>query len=158
MKDIIEVSVVANKGDISAVKSDLLVVGHFSDVKGLDRTCRELDKKLDGAIRRLIELGDFAGKAKSTAHTVQLVAEDYAVRNEGVYSDAGADLQPLLPGGGLLENAFTGAFVEPQFGAAAATAGQVGITVVINPTGVNVGYRVTCFGKTENILTLTNGD
>lgn len=34
---------------------------------------------------------------KSNAHTVQLVAEDFAVRNDGEYSDAAADLMPLMP-------------------------------------------------------------
>ena len=96
-------------------------------------------------------------KAKSGAHTVQLAAEDYAVRNEGNYSVVAADLQPMLPGGALLENAFTRVFTEPQFAAAAAQPGQVGITEV-SQAGQPVGYTVTCFGKENLILTLTNGD
>jgi len=49
-------------------------------------------------------------KVKGAAHTVQLSAEDFAVRNGGIYSDAGADLLPLLPvnesGSRNLVNAF----------------------------------------------------
>lgn len=92
----------------------------------------------------------------SNAHTVQLTAEDYSVRNDGLYSDTGADLQPLLPGGNLLENAFTGAISEPQFGVLAATMGQVGI-VAVQQAGVNVGYTITGFGKEEEILRLVSG-
>ena len=95
--------------------------------------------------------------AKRAAHTVQVVAEDYAASNNGEDSDADADLRPLFPGGTLLENAFTTVFTEPQFGAVAATAGQIGIQVVQDVTGTNVGYTVTCWGKSENILNLSNG-
>ena len=34
--------------------------------------------------------------AKRAAHTVQVIAEDYAARNDGEYSDADADLRPLF--------------------------------------------------------------
>jgi prepilin-type N-terminal cleavage/methylation domain-containing protein len=95
-------------------------------------------------------------KAKSAAHTVQLVAEDYAVRNGGRYSSADADLRPLMPGGLLLENAFTRAATEPLFGAAATVPGQIGVVTIVQG-GENVGYTVTCFGKNEIILTLQNG-
>jgi hypothetical protein len=95
-------------------------------------------------------------KVKGAAHTVQLAAEDYAVRNDGIYSDAQADLQALLPGGNLLDNAFSGVAAEPQFAAAAGAAGEVGIQAVVQG-GVNVGYTITGFGKTANILTLVSG-
>ena len=110
------------------------------------------------AIPNFISMQDRAkeAKVKGAAHTVQLAAEDYAVRNDGIYSDAGADLQPLLPNAALLDNAFTGAASEPQFAAAAATPGQVGIVAVVQG-GVNVGYTITGFGKTANILTLVSG-
>jgi prepilin-type N-terminal cleavage/methylation domain-containing protein len=36
-------------------------------------------------------------KVKGAAHTLQLVAEDFSVRNGGIYSDAEGDLLPLLP-------------------------------------------------------------
>ena len=110
------------------------------------------------AIPNFISMQDRAkeAKVKGAAHTVQLAAEDFAVRHDGIYSDAGADLTGLLPGGVLLNNAFTGAASEPQFAAAAATPGQVGI-VAVPQNGVNVGYTITGFGKTANILTLISG-
>ena len=110
------------------------------------------------AIPNFVRMRDNAkeAKAKSAAHTVALVAEDYAVRNEGRYSEIAADLLPLFPKGALLENAFTGANTEPQFAAAAGTPGQVGI-VNLMQLGEPVGYTVTCFGKTEIILTMQSG-
>lgn len=110
------------------------------------------------AIPNFISMQDRAkeAKVKGAAHTVQLAAEDYAVRNDGIYSDAQADLQALLPGGALLDNAFSGVASEPQFAAAAGAAGEVGIQAVVQG-GVNVGYTITGFGKTANILTLVSG-
>ncbi len=95
-------------------------------------------------------------RVKSDVHTIQLVAEDYGVLNDGRYSDAAADLQPLMPGGLLLANTFTSARTEPQFGAAAATPGQVGI-VVVNNGGFPTGYTVTGFGKDAMVLTVRGG-
>ena len=50
------------------------------------------------AIPNFIKLQERAkeAKVKGAAHTLQLAAEDYAVRNDGVYSDAAADITPLL--------------------------------------------------------------
>jgi len=87
---------------------------------------------------------------------VQLAAEDFAVRNDGIYSDAGADLLALLPGGALLENAFSGAASEPQWAGAAANAGQVGI-VAVAQGGVNVGYTINGWGKDAEVVALTSG-
>ncbi len=67
MKKIIEVEVKSKKADPVAVETDLLVVGHFSDSKGLDKLCRELDGRLGGAISRVVEPGDFKGKEGSSA-------------------------------------------------------------------------------------------
>jgi len=77
------------------------------------------------AIPNYIQMQDRAreAKVKSHAHALQLAAEDFAVRNDGIYSAAAADVQPLLPGAALMDNAFTGAATEPQFGAAAASSG-----------------------------------
>lgn len=112
------------------------------------------------AIPNFISMQDRAkeAKVKGAAHTVQLAAEDFAVRNDGIYSDLGADLQPLLPGGNLLDNAFTGAASEPTFAAQAAAPGSVGIVAILQG-GVNVGYTITGCGKTpaQHILTLTSG-
>jgi MSHA pilin protein MshA len=113
------------------------------------------------AIPNFISMQDRAkeAKVKGAAHTVQLAAEDLSVRNDGIYSDLGADLQPLLPGGVLLANAFTGVATEPQFTAAAGAAGEVGIVALVQG-GVNVGYTITGMGKDPAagvILTLVSG-
>ncbi|MFN2370189.1 MAG: type IV pilin protein [Candidatus Krumholzibacteriia bacterium] len=121
------------------------------------------------AIPNFISMQDRAkeAKVKGAAHTVQLAAEDYAVRNDGVYSDAAADVGPLLPqdpnGGNMLQNAFTAQYTEPQFAAAATAAGQVGIVQIVDGSGTPVGYTITGYGKDANsgvagiILTLTSG-
>ena len=67
MKEIIDVQLKSRKAEVVDCKSDLLVLGHFSDTKGLDRACKELDKRLGGAVSRLIELGDFKGKEGTSA-------------------------------------------------------------------------------------------
>ena len=95
-------------------------------------------------------------KVKGNAHSLHLAAEDFAVTNDGLYSAAAADLTPLLPGAALLENAFTGIQSEPQFGALAATIGQIGIQAEVQ-AGQTVGFTITGFGKTAEIIRLTNG-
>ena len=101
-------------------------------------------------------------KVKGAAHTLQLTAEDFAVRNGGIYSDAGADLTPFLPvndsGTRNLENAFTGAFSEPQFAAAATVSGQVGIITQVDLTGTNVGYLINGWGIDDEVLLLSSGN
>ncbi len=115
------------------------------------------------AIPNFIAMQDRAkeAKVKSVAHTTQLAAEDWAVRNNGIYTDVVANLTPLLPNNQLLENAFTGLRTEPIQGAAAGP-GQVGIQV-IQQGGVNVGYTITGYGKDVNsgdagiVIRLTSG-
>ena len=67
MKEIISVGLKGRKVDISECKTDVLCVGLFSDSKGLDKVVGELDKKLGGAIAKVIELGDFKGKEGTSA-------------------------------------------------------------------------------------------
>jgi prepilin-type N-terminal cleavage/methylation domain-containing protein len=95
-------------------------------------------------------------KVKGNAHAVQLAAEDFSVAHDGVYSVAAADLTPLLPGAGLLQNAFSGAFSEPQFGAPGANSGEIGIEAEVDGP-VTVGYSISGFGKTAVVIQLTNG-
>jgi prepilin-type N-terminal cleavage/methylation domain-containing protein len=123
------------------------------------------------AIPNFISMQDRAkeAKVKGAAHTLQLAAEDFAVRNDGLYSDQAADVGPLLPqdpnGTNFLQNAFTTQWTEPQFGIAAGAPGQVGIVVILDPTGTPVGYTITGYGKDPAggpagdgiILTLTSG-
>lgn len=99
---------------------------------------------------------------RSTCHTVQLAAEDFAVQNEGYYAANLADATPtgetiidLLPGGALIENPFTRVATEPVNGVAA-NPGETGYLVVIQG-GMNVGYRITGFGRNITIITLSNG-
>ena len=67
MKDIIDVKIKTRTVDFATCKTDLLAIGHFSDAKGLDKANAELNRKLDGAIERLIELGDFKGNDGTSA-------------------------------------------------------------------------------------------
>jgi len=108
------------------------------------------------AIPNFISMQDRAkeAKVKGGAHTVQLAAEDWAVRNDGIYGAIG-DLTALLPGGALLDNAFTSAATEPSV-AVAAAAGAIGYAPEVQG-GVSVGYSITGFGKTAMVLTLTSG-
>ena len=120
------------------------------------------------AIPNFISMQDRAkeAKVKGAAHTVQLAAEDYAVRNDGIYSDLGVDLSPMLPdsdGDGvadLLVNAFTGLNSEPVFAAAGVTPGQVGIIAIVDATGTNVGYSINGIGKDPlagDVILLSSG-
>jgi leucyl aminopeptidase len=67
MKEIINVEIKTRTVDLIKYKTDLLVVGLFSDAKGLDKLNAQLNSKLDGAIERLIKLGDFKSKEGSSA-------------------------------------------------------------------------------------------
>ncbi len=67
MKEIIDVELKTRTVDFVICETDLLVTGHFSDSKELDKLNSGLNRKLDGAIERLIELGDFKGKDGTSA-------------------------------------------------------------------------------------------
>jgi leucyl aminopeptidase len=67
MKEIIEVKLKARKTDLVKCETELLVVGMFSDTRVQDKLLAELDKRLEGAIERLIKLGDFKGKDQTSA-------------------------------------------------------------------------------------------
>jgi len=62
MKNIIDVEVKTQKVDFGRCKTEMLSVGVFSNVKKLDKLCNDLDRKLAGAVSRLIKLGDFKAK------------------------------------------------------------------------------------------------
>ena len=115
------------------------------------------------AIPNFIKLQERAkeSKVKGAAHTLQLAAEDFAVQNDGVYSDAAVDVGPLLPedpnGANNLQNAFTREYTEPAWAAAAANAGEVGIVAVQDATGTNVGYTINGWGQQAEILILSSG-
>lgn len=67
LKEIIDVELKTRTVDLAKCETDLLAVGLFSDVKVPDKLNRELDSKLDGAIERLVKLGDFKAKEGTSA-------------------------------------------------------------------------------------------
>ncbi|MDI6447537.1 leucyl aminopeptidase [Anaerobaca lacustris] len=67
MKQIIAVDIKTRKVEPARCKTDMLVVGRFSDGVSLDKVGKALDEKLGGAIARLAKLGDFVGKAGTSA-------------------------------------------------------------------------------------------
>jgi len=85
------------------------------------------------------------------AHLVQLAAEDFSARNNGVYSDQAADIIPCLPRGNRLSNPFTGDLTEPRFAAVAEAPGQVGMELV-RRDGRVTGYVISGFGRTEEVV------
>ncbi len=68
MKEIIDIELTTHRIEPSKCKTDMLVVGLFSDTTRLDKLTENLDRKLDGAIERLLKLGDF--KAKLGTHAI----------------------------------------------------------------------------------------
>ena len=67
MKDIINVKLKTQTVDFISYKTDILAVGLFSDAREFDKLNKELNKKLDGAFKRLMGLGDFKGKEGTNA-------------------------------------------------------------------------------------------
>ncbi|MBK6732793.1 MAG: type II secretion system protein [bacterium] len=110
------------------------------------------------AIPNYVSMQEHAKEAgtKSNAHTLQLAIENYAVTHDGIYSVAAADITPLLPGQGMMANNFTGAHSEPQFGAAAAAPGEVGVELIVQG-GAPVGYVITAAGKAGVVMTVGSG-
>jgi type IV pilus assembly protein PilA len=103
-----------------------------------------------------------AARVSHNCHNVQLVAEDWAVRNGGVYPTTTGDATPggdtiitLLPGGQHLENPWTNARSEPVDGGAAAL-GQTGYRPIVE-NGVPVGYIIDGYGRQAVVITLRNG-
>lgn len=111
------------------------------------------------AIPNFLSMQDRAREAKvrHDSHTLQLAAEDFSVRNNGIYSDQAIDLLPLLPQSVMFENVYTGVASEPQWGAAAAATGEIGITTIVQG-GVPVGYTINGFGRTVEVTRLFNGN
>jgi len=67
MKEIINVEVSVSKSTLDQCKTDLLCIGQFAEAKTLDKTLRELNAKLGGALEQVIKLGDFKGEAGGSA-------------------------------------------------------------------------------------------
>jgi leucyl aminopeptidase len=62
MKKIIEVELKTRVSEPVECKTQMLAVGCFSDAKKTDALIVKLDEKLNGSIKRVIDLGDFKGK------------------------------------------------------------------------------------------------
>ena len=105
----------------------------------------------------------YEAATKHNCHTVQLVAEDFAIQNGAVYADdvdtdvssGGQTMLALLPSGSALNNPFTKVATEPVNGTAA-TPGQSGYAPIIQ-NGASVGYTITGYGKNRVILTVGSG-
>ena len=67
MKEIIKVGVSVRKAALDEYEGELLCVGQFAEAKTLDKTLKQLDAKLDGALEQVIKLGDFKGEAGTSA-------------------------------------------------------------------------------------------
>ena len=67
MKEIINVELNVQKAEFGKCRTELLVVGLFSDVEKLDKVNAGLDAMLDGEIGRVVELGDFKAKEQASA-------------------------------------------------------------------------------------------
>jgi len=101
---------------------------------------------------------------KSNSHAVQVAAEDFAVRSDGIYA---ADLTDvciygaetiidMLPQNQRLLNPFSRVRTEPVDGAAG-VAGETGYEPVVDGQGINVGYIITGHGQAGTIARLSNG-
>lgn len=66
MKQIIDVDVKTRKVEFTECKTDMLVVGRFSDGEP-GEAIKVLDARLDGSVEWLAKIGDFTGKAKTHA-------------------------------------------------------------------------------------------
>lgn len=119
------------------------------------------------AIPNFINMQSRAKEAavRSNCHTVQLVAEDFSVQNDGVYASSTAAALPsgttfvqLLPGGVLLENPFTKRNTEPHD----SVVSQAGFTtyegVDTDNDGIkDDGYVIRGYGRDgEEVIRLTS--
>ncbi len=66
MRQIIDIDVKTRKAEFARCKTDMLVVGRFSD-GGPGEIIQALDEKLDGAVARLARIRDFTGRPKTQA-------------------------------------------------------------------------------------------
>jgi prepilin-type N-terminal cleavage/methylation domain-containing protein len=89
------------------------------------------------------------GSVKANAHSVQLVVEDFAVRNNGTYPALGDIDASMFPGGSYPNNPFTG--VPITIAAPGFSQGDIGYALA---AGI---YTVEGYGETATVITLSNG-
>lgn len=112
------------------------------------------------AIPNYVSMTNWAreGSVKSNAHATQLVAEDYATRNDGTYPTlAQINNLGLWPGGALPNNPFTGAamvIAAPGF-----SQGNIGYALAAGIYTIEAYGENATSGPAGNgiILTLSNG-
>ena len=96
------------------------------------------------------------------SRAVQDAAEEFAVENNGEYphgltdrSTAGRTLIDLLPDGAHLENPYTNA-VDVPVELTAVNPGETAYRPHYDDDGSPIGYRITGFGESDRIITLSN--
>lgn len=102
-------------------------------------------------------------QVKSNCHTVQLLTEDFAAQNDGVYPSGLADPLPdsrtltdFLLGSQLLVNPWDNARSEPHDGAPAQP-GEVGFLPHVT-NGIPGGYSIQGYGSDGIVLRVSNGN
>jgi prepilin-type N-terminal cleavage/methylation domain-containing protein len=94
---------------------------------------------------------------RSNMHTTQLAAEDYAVRQSGLYADDADSLLPLFPDPAGLLNPFSGV-IEPPVNGAPTAPGEVGYEETLDAGGNVDGYTISGYGSAALLtLVLRNG-
>ena len=108
------------------------------------------------AIPNYISMQDRAREAKvqNHAHSLQLAAEDFAVRNNGVYSDAAADLQPLLPSGPCSTMPTPAPRQRTAVRGARPPARARSASWPSSRAACPVGYTINGFGRTAEVIQL----
>ena len=66
VKKLITINVKTKTADAAATKADLLAIGVFSDSKKHGSLCQVIDKKLSGAVTKLLKTGDFKAKVRTS--------------------------------------------------------------------------------------------
>jgi type IV pilus assembly protein PilA len=103
------------------------------------------------------------GSTKENMHTFQLAAEDYGVKNDGVYAATAAAVAPNLPGGGsTFKNPFDGttanAYADQATWARPLATGSTTAGITVYGDSATAVYQVVGQGKTARLsLILTAG-
>jgi len=103
------------------------------------------------------------GSTKANMHTFQLAAEDYGVKNDGVYGATAAAVAPMLPGGGsTFKNPFDGttgtAYADQATWARPLATGSTTPGITVYGDSSTAAYQVAGQGKTARLaLVLLSG-
>jgi prepilin-type N-terminal cleavage/methylation domain-containing protein len=103
------------------------------------------------------------GSTKANMHTFQLAAEDFGVKNDGVYAATAAAVAPNLPaGGGTFKNPFDGttanAYADQATWARPLTTGSTTAGITVYGDSATALYQIVGQGKAARLsLVLTAG-